>query len=63
MQPKVAAVLLIVLMGLAARAVSARELWVAPDGNDQHTGAKDQPLATPDAARQTVRRWIAAGLG
>ena len=62
MRPKLTAIMLIALMGLAAQAASGRELWVAPNGNDQHTGTKDRPLATPGGAQRIVRQWIAAGL-
>jgi hypothetical protein len=61
-QPKSIVVLLIAVMSLAKQSMAARELWVAPDGNDQHTGTKDQPLATSNKAQQMVRRWIADGL-
>ena len=40
---------------------SARELYVAPDGSDEHSGAPDQPLATLEAARDTIRGWKRGG--
>ena len=38
------------------------ELFLAPDGDDSNPGTADRPLATLTAARDAVRRLIAAGL-
>jgi hypothetical protein len=62
MKPKGTAILLIAMMALAGRMASARELWVAPNGDDRHPGTKDRPLATPSGAQRMVRQWIASGL-
>ncbi|MCE5328218.1 MAG: right-handed parallel beta-helix repeat-containing protein [Planctomycetaceae bacterium] len=40
----------------------AAEIYVAPDGNDANDGSKAKPLATVTAARDAVRKLVAAGL-
>jgi len=52
---------LLCLLGLAARALSAAEWYVAPDGDDAHPGTRAQPFATLDRARDAVRRFRAEG--
>ncbi len=42
---------------ISASAALARELYVAPNGSDDHPGTQTQPLATLEAARDTVHGW------
>lgn len=58
---KTAMISLALNLVLAAGA-GAAEICVSPAGNDANAGTKDKPLATPTAARDAVRKLIAAGL-
>lgn len=56
-----------VILTSAAAAVAqedctARELFVAPNGNAANPGTLEKPLATLEQAQEAVRRQIAAGL-
>ncbi len=42
--------------------IAATELFVAPDGNDENPGTRQEPFATLAGARDEVREKIAAGL-
>jgi hypothetical protein len=49
-------ILILTISLLACAAVaSAREFYVAPDGNDANPGTREQPFATPARARDAVR--------
>lgn len=54
--------LLVATAGSAPAAEPARDLWVAPGGDDGGPGTRARPLATLEAARDTIRRWRAASL-
>ena len=56
---RVAVAALILSAGLACHAA---EFYVSPDGNDGNPGTKDRPFASPVAARDAVRKCVAAGL-
>ncbi|MBI3119452.1 MAG: right-handed parallel beta-helix repeat-containing protein, partial [Candidatus Hydrogenedentes bacterium] len=51
----------LVLMLLPQQNVGAKTIFVAPEGNDANTGTAEAPLATPQGARDAVRRWLATG--
>jgi hypothetical protein len=54
------ACLLTLALALAASVLGA-DVYVSPSGADSAAGTKDQPLATPQAARDAARRLVAAG--
>lgn len=45
----------------ASGAAPALEIHVAPSGNDANSGTKEKPFATPERARDEIRRMKAAG--
>ena len=49
------------LLLLRLSAVSAAEIWVAPNGNDNGSGTKDEPMATVGAALRKAREWRRLG--
>lgn len=51
----------LLFVGLGLLGVRA-DVFVSPDGSDRHSGTRDQPLATLEAAREAVRAWK-RGLG
>ena len=54
--------MLAVGMLLTGGACADMELYVSPEGNDANPGTRAKPFATPAAARDAVRKLIAAGL-
>ncbi len=44
-----------------ADAASDRDLFVSPTGSDVNNGTQAQPLATLQAARDTIRKWKSVG--
>ena len=53
--------LVVLLLTLIAPVTHARQIWVAPNGNDAAPGTQKQPLATPQKARDVAREVIKAG--
>jgi len=45
----------VVMLILSAWRTYAAEIWVSPNGSDQNTGTKEQPMATPSAALRKAR--------
>ena len=58
------AAIVALLLGAASMAIAGEgtRLFVAPNGNDANPGTADKPLASLAAARDTVRKLVAAGL-
>jgi len=57
-----AAMCLLSLALLAGDAALGREYWVSPTGSDTYPGTKEEPFATPQRARDTLREARRGGL-
>ena len=51
----------VIALLLPLSALHAAEFFVAPNGSDASVGSKEQPFATLEKARDTVRALNAAG--
>ncbi|MCP4450452.1 MAG: hypothetical protein GY809_03250 [Planctomycetes bacterium] len=62
MHSKTTFILVVSLTALCVSQSRAADFFVAPDGRDTHSGSREHPFATVQAAQTAVRGVIAAGL-
>ncbi|MCE5280078.1 MAG: right-handed parallel beta-helix repeat-containing protein [Planctomycetaceae bacterium] len=60
--PKTFLFAVLIVLSVSCLCATAAEIHVAPDGNDANDGSKAKPLASVTAARDAVRKLVAAGL-